>query len=188
MGVREGYHGPLRTTFLKLQETYGIRPSDAETAQDVDQEAAVGRRGIRPKRVTKPQSVSDEYLLAITVMCINSTVGRERILPTLLVFGAMPKFPLPRDSPGAVPQSERIKMMQTAREQYISVVAEMRLRQAEKACTPRAPPTSLQFGDKVLVYHESSRRWEPRIFISRNENSILVQEPETERECLPAQT
>ncbi len=28
----------------------------------------------------------------------------------------------------------------------------------------------------MLEYRESSKRWEPRVFISRNKNSILVQE------------
>ncbi len=55
MGVGERYNGPLRTTFLKLQDTYGIQPSDTEAALDVEQEATVGRRGRRSKRVTKPQ-------------------------------------------------------------------------------------------------------------------------------------
>ncbi len=167
----------------------------------MDQEATVGRRERRSKRVTKLQGVSEEYLLAIAVMCINSTVGPEGICPTLLVFGAMQNLPLPRDSPGAVPQSDPMKMIHTAKEQYISVIAKMRLRRAEKAFIPRAPPNLLQFGDKSLVYREYSKLWEPRIFISRDKHSMLVQDPDGEVQlyaiqkgqraqggCLPTQT
>ncbi len=114
MVVGERYHGPLRTTFLKLQEAYGIKPFDTEAALDVEQDATVARRGKRLKRVTKPHGVSEEYLMAIAVTCINSTVGPEGICRTLLVFGAKPKFPLSRDSQGALPQSELMKMIHTA--------------------------------------------------------------------------
>eukprot|EP00171_Calliarthron_tuberculosum_P001204 IDg1204t1 len=36
----------------------------------------------------------------------------------------------------------------------------------------------LSYGDKNLVYHDITKRWEPRTFVSRNENTILVLEPD----------
>ncbi len=77
-----------------------------------------------------PRGVDDEYLLAISVMCINSTNGPEGICPTLLVFGAMPKIPLPGSGPSAVSQGVRMMMMETARDEYLRIVGKMRLQQA----------------------------------------------------------
>lgn len=68
-------------------------------------------------------------------------------------------------------------MLQTARNEYISIVARLRLKQSEKAFIPPVPPSTLQFGEKVLVYSDTTARWEPRTFISRNEPTVLVKEP-----------
>ena len=183
MSIVERYHAPLRQTFLKLQETYGIKPLDtpvdAEKEDELPQDAR-GKQRKKGRKATRPVGVKDTYLLAVTVMCVNSTVGPEGICPTLLVFGAMPKLPLPGSLPAAVPQSERMKILETAREKYISLVAKMRLRQAEKAFVPRTPPTTLKFGDRILVYRETTGRWEPRKFVSRNDQEILVEEPNGE--------
>eukprot|EP00171_Calliarthron_tuberculosum_P006096 IDg6096t1 len=116
-------------------------------------------------------------------MSVNATVGLEGIFLTLLVFGAMPKLPLLDSLLSAVPQGERMKMMETAREEYLQIVAKIRMKQAEKAFIPKTPSTSLRYGDNVLVYREESDRWEPRMFISRNENVIQVLEPN--RDILP---
>ena len=181
MTVDERYHAPLRKTSLKLQETYGIEPMDAPAGVD---ENPAGPDGIsnakrrKRKKFKRPIGIKDSYLLAIAVMCINSTVGPEVICPALLVFGAMPKLPLPGSLPGAVSQSERMKILNTDREKYVSLVAKMRLEQAEKAFVPRTPPASLKYGDKVLMYRDTTGRSDPRIFASRNENTILVQEPD----------
>ena len=73
-----------------------------------------------PKKVTKkhkrPFDVDDKYLLSISVMCVNSTVGSEGICHNFLVFGVMPKLHLPGSLSATVPQSQRIMMMETARD------------------------------------------------------------------------
>ena len=53
----------------------------------------------------------------------------------------------------------------------------MRLKAAEKAFVPSTPPLSLQFGDEMLVYRETEGIWEPRTFVSRDDNMIFVMEP-----------
>lgn len=176
MSVGERYHAPLRKTFLKLQETYGMPPLDEE----IEPKRGPGRpkkaiqKGDKNVRVL---SVDDHYLLAVSVMCVNSTVGPEGLCPTLLVFGAMPKLPLPESLPSATQQGQRMMLMEKAREEYMKIIAEMRLKTAEKAFIPKSPSLELKYGDKVLVYRDTTRRWEPRTFVSRNENSILVIEP-----------
>ena len=88
----------------------------------------------------------------------------------------MPKLPLPNTGPAAVPQSERMMMLETTREEYINLMAKIRLRQSEKAFVPSRPPLSLKYGDKVLVFRETVKRWKPRKFVSGNENIILIAE------------
>ncbi len=61
----------------------------------------------------------------------------------------------------------------------------MRLKTAEKAFVPRSPPTTLQYGDKVHVYQDTSGQWEPRSFVSRNDHEILVIEPNGEVQPYP---
>ena len=95
----------------------------------------------------------------------------------MLVFGAIPKLPLPDSGPAAVPQVGWMMMLETDSEVCINLVAKIRLKQSEKAFMPSGPPVTLQYGDKVLVYFESGKRWEPRMFVSRNERTILVAEP-----------
>lgn len=182
MGVGERYHAPLRKTFMKLQESYGMKPLD-EMVEELPR--GPGRPRKNARKITRPVGVKDEYLLDISIMCINSTVGPEGICPILLVFGAMPKLPLPSTLPSAVPQAERMMMMEKAREEYMKIVGSMRLKQAEKAFIPTTPPTTLTYGDKVLVYRETTGRWEPRNFVSRNENTILVYEPDGSTQPYP---
>lgn len=48
--------------------------------------------------------------------------------------------------------------LERAREEYIKIVANLRLKATEKAFIPKAPPLSLNYGDKVLVYRNTTRR------------------------------
>lgn len=84
----------------------------------------------------------------------------------------MPKLPLS----DASPLGERLLMMEKAKEEYLEIVGNIRLRQAEKAFVPGAPPTTLEYGDKVLLYGDTTSRWEPSLFVSRNKDKILVME------------
>lgn len=97
----------------------------------------------------------------------------------------MPKLPLPGTLPWEVPQAERMMMMETAREQYMKIVGQIRLKQAERAFIPWTPSPTLFFGDKVLVYHEKTGRWELRTFISGNESIILIREPDGDAQPYP---
>lgn len=178
MGVGERYHGPLRRTFLKLQSSYNLKPLSKMTKIP-----AIGPsdRPLRERWTKKmlPRKVEsdDKFLLAASVMAINATVGPEGICPVLLVFGAMPKIPLPGSSPAAAPLGERLMMIEKAREEYLKIISTMRLKQAEKGFVPKRPSLELQHGDKVLVYRDTSGRWEPRTFLNRTEHVINVYEP-----------
>ncbi len=65
-------------------------------------------------------------------------------------------------------------MMDTASDEYIKLVGKIRQKSAEKAFISSTSSLSLKLGDKVLVYRENKGRWEPKTFVSRDENAIIV--------------
>ncbi len=76
-------------------------------------------------------------------------------------------------------------MMEKAREEYMKIVGTMRLKTAKKAFVPRSPPTTLLYGDKVLVYRDTIGWLEPRSFVSRKDHTILVIESSGEVQPYP---
>ena len=69
-----------------------------------------------PHKVLRGVSSEDESLLVIAVMAVNTTVEPEGLCPTLLMFGAMPKLPIPDSGPSSVPQAKRMLMLEIVRE------------------------------------------------------------------------
>ena len=98
-------------------------------------------------------SVDDATLLAISVKAMNDTVGPEGLVPSLLVFGALPRLPTisPRDYPS---HKERMRAMIVARNEHEKIVARNRVRVG----ISRRPPPSANYdimpGDFVYVYCE----------------------------------
>ena len=62
MSIVERYHAPFRQTFLKMQETYGIRPLDTPTEADKERDLVQTARGVLKKKgrkTTRPAGVKD---------------------------------------------------------------------------------------------------------------------------------
>lgn len=89
----------------------------------------------------------------------------------------MEKRSLKETGTGAVPLVESLIMIEIARKEYMKLVGKMELKQAKKYFVPRTPPTTFNCGDKDLVYGVPTAKCKPRTFISRDDNVILVQEP-----------
>ncbi len=70
--------------------------------------------------------------------------------------------------------------MEKAREDYMKIVGEQKLKKAEKAFAPKVPPCSLKYAEKVLVYSETSEQRDPRSFLSSNEPHYIVLEPKAD--------
>ncbi len=77
MSVGERYHAPLRKTFEKLQQTYVLEP----LSEIVEVPRGPGRPRLNDtghrRKEKRDITADDEYILAVSVMCINSTVGPE---------------------------------------------------------------------------------------------------------------
>ncbi len=53
---------------------------------------------------------------------------------------------------------KRSMMIETACEEYLEVIGEIHLKQAERAFIPSFLPTDIQYRDKFLVHRETSGR------------------------------
>lgn len=88
---------------------------------------------------------------------------------------------IPGSSPAAIPHGQWMIAIEQAREEYITIVAKLRLKTAKKAFVPKSPPLELKYGDKVLVYHKKSEGWNPALSYqgtkTRSQLSSLTESP-----------
>ena len=109
-------------------------------------------RKIYKKTRDEHPNISLEYSLKLAVKAMNDTAGSNGLVPTLLVFGVMPRIPLrKRHLPGMV---DRMKAMDAARSEVSKLIARDRLKKAVKSNVPAAADKVIQVGEQVLVYKE----------------------------------
>jgi hypothetical protein len=86
--------------------------------------------------------------LAAAIHAMNCTAGPEGLIPSLLVFGVIPKLP----SLALVPlldQHRRFKMLKAARQEYSSIVAKIRVQHGLNTRPPDASNHIYAAGDAV---------------------------------------
>jgi len=90
--------------------------------------------------------------LSLSVAAMNTTAGPRGLVPTLLVFGVIPRAPmLPLPLPA---QRDRMQAVVTARKEMEAIVAKARVRVALATPVPAGLQRVLDPGDHVLVYRE----------------------------------
>ena len=88
---------------------------------------------------------------------MNDTMGESGLVPSLLVFGTIPRFPIiSSDLPS---QKERIEALIKAHMETNSIVAERRFLAALTRNIPPAGKYTYTLGEEVLVYSESKKEW-----------------------------
>lgn len=96
---------------------------------------------------------------------MNDTMNPQGLVPTLLVFGALPSLPInTTDLPA---QRLRLTALLTIPEEMATIVDAQRIRQA---ITARLPPVSryaVAPGSLVSVHHEGSSIWEGPFLVRR---------------------
>ena len=108
-------------------------------------------------------------VLTLATRAMNDTAGPKGRVPTLLVFGVMPRIPIQSDNlPG---QIERMQAMQSARRELSKdpftqplssnlEIAGQRLSTAMKSKVPSATDVELDIGSEVLLYKEKpTNKW-----------------------------
>jgi len=90
--------------------------------------------------------------LSLSVAAMNTTAGPRGLVPTLLVFGVIPRAPmLPLPLPA---QRDRMQAVVTARKEMETLVAKARVRVALTTPVPAGLQRVTNPGDQVLVYRE----------------------------------
>ena len=100
-------------------------------------------------------SVKKETALRLAVKALNDTMGPEGLVPSLLVFGVLPRFPAVNTN--LPDQVERMEALKEARAEAATITARLRVRKALLAKTPRNVDLVLHKGDMVRVYRETDR-------------------------------
>ena len=139
---------------IQLQST-GIESHNSLSAGETYQ--AYLRRCYNKIRADFPK-LSDELLLAMATKAMNDTAGPSGLIPTLLVFGCMPRnvtIP-PTEYPA---QKERIRAAQLARSEFERIVTAERLRIAANTSTTPAASEEYLPGDLAYVYREKFRKY-----------------------------
>lgn len=97
-------------------------------------------------------SLSKKVSLALAVKASNDTAGPSGLVPSLLVFGVMPRLPI---RPAALPSHvDRMRAAVLARKEMIDIVAKQRLETAANRRVPNAADSTFCINDEVLMYRE----------------------------------
>lgn len=118
------------------------------------------RRAYKIIKAELPSSDPEEAL-QYAVKSLNDSVGPDGLVPTLLVYGALPRLGLPTDKP-APGTMERAVAVRKASESMSRYFARRQVRDALR--TPNGPNVTdihqAPLGSHVLVYRTHKDRWE----------------------------
>ena len=144
----EGYHEPLRAAFMKIRSMF-------RTADE-----------------------SDSDVLQLAVQAVNNTLGPEGLIPTLLVFGALPRparnIPAPR-------QTDRARAIDGAMKGVKQIQAQRKVQFALKYRGPYGREREDLYSPHpcalVLVYRQKGEKWEgPHRFVSIDGDTVVVEQ------------
>jgi transposase InsO family protein len=116
--------------------------------------------------------ISPRIILKITVKVMNDTIGENGLVPSLLVFGVVPRFPmLSTDLPN---QKERMAAISLAKMEMNSIIAERRVNTALRKNAPSSVDYVFAVDDEVLVFRERTNSWTGPFKILKVNDKILT--------------
>ncbi len=86
--------------------------------------------------------------LSTEVHAANTTMGPDALTPCLLLFGAVPRLPLPNMEAMAPTQKQRLEAIEAALKEMETITAQRRVSTAIKNRTGLQPVPSYAFGQK----------------------------------------
>jgi hypothetical protein len=122
-----------------------------------------------------------EMILKCATKALNDTMGENGLVPSLLIFGIIPRFPiLATDLPE---QRERMRILAAAQVEYNTVVAERRILEALKSRVSDSADRVYEIGEEVLVWRERPESWTgPYKITSIQENIVTIYHSNSEYE------
>lgn len=138
-------------------------------------------RRVFKKIMHESPSLDKNVALKLAVKAINDTMGPEGLVPSLLVFGCIPRFqPVRSELPG---QKERMRALLHARKEMSTITAELRIRRALMSKAPRNVDIVIEPGDKVRVFRETDRKYiGPFPVIRVDKKQIFVLQKDVEKQ------
>jgi hypothetical protein len=113
------------------------------------------------------------WVLKCATKALNDTMGENGLVPSLLVFGIVPRFPIL--SSNLPEQQERMRVLAAAQAEYNSIVAERRKEEILKSRVPGEADRVYKVGEEVLVWREKSESWTgPFIVTGVNDKPVNV--------------
>lgn len=110
-------------------------------------------------------------LLRIALKAMNDTMGENGLVPSYLVFGILPRFPVIESE---VPeQRERMEIIAAAQMEMNTIIAERRIAEALRRQAPSGIETVYEIGDEVLVYRERKDQWIGPYTITKIDGKIV---------------
>ena len=117
--------------------------------------------------------VPKRFVLKIAVKAMNDTMSENALVPSRLVFGILPRFPILNTK--LPKQRERMDMIKKAQAEMNTIVAERRVLAALTRDIPPAADRTYKLGEEVLVYSELNKRWEgPFIIVDCTGRQVTI--------------
>lgn len=184
--VYTGYPNKVRTDFgsnfqsiefknlcKKVGISLVISGTEAHNSLGIGERYHAPLRRIYMKTSEEYPHISKHIRLKIALKAMNDTMGENGLVPSLLVFGIIPRFPIiTSDLPN---QRERMEVLAAAQKEMNTIIAERRIITALTTNTPSSVDEVYQVGDKILIYREKEREWTgPHKVIGTDNDMVYV--------------
>lgn len=117
--------------------------------------------------------------LRLAVKAINDTVGRNGLVPTLLVYGRLPYFPINCSIPRQ--ESRKTTVSKALSEAYL-ISSDCRINHALRTQIPPAARGTVKPRQEIRFYREASRQWDSRFTVTRSvRKSVWVTDRKKEK-------
>lgn len=163
--------------FKSLLNYVGIKSKDAgvESHNSLGEEERYHAylRNIYERVHHEHPDMDPKTILKLANKACNDTAGPSGLVPTLLVFGSIPRMPIhPEDLPN---QRARMSALHKARSHMSELMAKERLSKAVRSQVPNAVDLQINIGDNVWVYRDDPGKWiRPMRVVDLDNKSVFV--------------
>lgn len=102
-------------------------------------------------------SGSPEIILKLAIKCMNINMGKYELVPSCLVSGILPRFPILISNLSY--QKAMIEIIKTARAEVSFIIAERKVTAALTKNVPSTAGRNYKPNDEVLKYDEQPQQW-----------------------------
>ncbi len=112
--------------------------------------------------------------LSTAVHAVNTTIGPNGLTPSLLLFGATPRLPIPNVLIMAPTQKQQFEAMRAARQEMETITMQRRVAAALKHRTGVTTHPMYETSDKVRIWREASQKYEGPHIVHSYDNRKTV--------------